>query len=207
MGLWSDRVVPHLVDRALSTPEVRALRDAACAGLAGRVLEIGAGSGLNLSHLPPAVTRLDVVEPSDVAWRLSAGRRAAAGVAVDRVGLDGASLEADAASYDAVLSTFTLCTIPDVAAALSEVRRVLCPGGSFHFVEHGRAPDARVAAWQRRLDPVQRAVCGGCHLSRDVPGLVGSAGLDVVELRTEYLPGPAVSRPWTHGFAGRAVAG
>ncbi|MDN4175134.1 class I SAM-dependent methyltransferase [Nocardioides sp. SOB77] len=206
MGLWSDRVVPRLVDRALSTPEVGALRRTACSGLAGRVLEIGFGSGLNLPHLPAAVTRLDVVEPSEAAWRMSAARRATALVPVRRVGLDGQVLDAADGSYDAVLSTFTLCTIPDVAAALGEVRRVLRPGGSFHLLEHGRSPDARVAAWQRRLDPVQRVVCGGCHLSRDVPALVRDAGLVLEEVDEADLPGPAVTRPWTHGFVGRAVA-
>lgn len=206
MGLWTERVVPHLTDRALAGREVTALREAACEGLAGRVLEIGFGSGANLPCYPPEVVSVDAVEPSDVGWRMSAGRRAAARVPVRRTGLDGQRLDAGDASYDAVLSTFTLCTIPDPSLALAEVRRVLRSGGSFHFLEHGLAPVARVAAWQRRLDPVQRVVCGGCHLSRDVPALVAAAGLVVEELRESYLPGPAVSRPWTHGFVGRAVA-
>ncbi|MDN4162024.1 class I SAM-dependent methyltransferase [Nocardioides abyssi] len=206
MGLWTERVVPHLTDRALAGEEVTALRGAACTGLAGRVLEIGFGSGANLPCYPPEVVAVDAVEPSDLAWRMSADRRAAARVPVRRTGLDGQRLDADDAAYDAVLSTFTLCTIPDPALALAEVRRVLRPGGSFHFLEHGLAPDARVATWQRRLDPVQRTVCGGCHLSRDVPALVAAAGLVVEDLEESDLPGPAVSRPWTHGFVGRAVA-
>jgi len=123
---------------------------------------------------------------------------------VERVGLDGQLLAADDGSYDAVLTTFTLCTIPDAGRALAEVRRVLRPGGSLHFLEHGLAPERRVASWQRRLDPLQRTVAGGCHLSRDVPALVAATGLDLVDLASAYLPGPAVGRPWTYVHRGRA---
>jgi SAM-dependent methyltransferase len=205
MAFWTDRVVPRITDRALSSPDVMELRSVACAGLTGRVLEIGFGSGLNVGLYPDGVTRLDAVEPSEVGWSLSARRRAGSRVPVERTGLDGQRLSAADGQYDAVLSTFTLCTIPDVARALGEVRRVLAPGGTFHFLEHGRAPDARVERWQRRLDPVQRRVCGGCHLSRDIPALVGAAGLEVTDLTAAYLPGPGVGRPWAHGFVGRAV--
>ncbi len=206
MGLWEERVVPRLVDRSLRTPEIGQLRTAVCAGLRGEVLEIGFGSGLNARFYPREVTSVDAVEPSDLAWRLSDARRREGRVPVNRVGLDGQRLAAEDASYDAVLSTFTLCTIPDVAGALAEVRRVLRPGGSLHFVEHGLAPEPGVVTWQRRLDPVQRRLAGGCHLSRDIPALVRGAGLRIVELRAEYLPGPRVSRPWTYGYLGRATA-
>jgi SAM-dependent methyltransferase len=205
MAFWTDRVVPRITDRALSSPDVMELRSIACAGLTGRVLEIGFGSGLNVGRYPDGVTRLDAVEPSEVGWALSARRRAGSRVPVERTGLDGQRLSAADGQYDAVLSTFTLCTIPDVARALAEVRRVLAPGGAFHFLEHGRAPDAGVERWQRRLDPVQRRVCGGCHLSRDIPALIAAAGLEVTDLSAAYLPGPGVGRPWTYGFVGRAV--
>ncbi|GEP32410.1 phospholipid methyltransferase [Nocardioides szechwanensis] len=206
MGLWEERVVPRLVDRSLRSPEIGELRAAVCAGLHGEVLELGYGSGLNARYYPAAVSTISAVEPSDLAWRLSESRRAASRVPVVRVGLDGQRLEADDASYDAVLSTFTLCTIPDVARALAEVRRVLRTGGALHFVEHGLAPDPGVVVWQHRLEPVQRRLAGGCHLSRDIPALVRGAGLEIVELRSEYLPGPRVSRPWTFGYLGRATA-
>jgi SAM-dependent methyltransferase len=205
MALWTDRVVPRITDRALSTPEVMELRAVACAGLTGRVLEIGFGSGLNVGLYPPEVVAVDAVEPSDLGWSLSARRRAGSRVPIERTGLDGQRLSVADGQYDTVLSTFTLCTIPDVARALTEVRRVLAVGGTFHFLEHGRAPDAGVERWQRRLDPVQRRVCGGCHLSRDIPGLVGAAGLEVTEVTASYLPGPRIGRPWAHGFVGRAV--
>jgi SAM-dependent methyltransferase len=204
MGVWSERVVPRLTDASLSNAEVGRLRDAACVGLAGRVLEIGFGSGLNLPYLPAAVTSVDAVEPSEVAWRRSEARRRASRVPVHRTGLDGQRLDADDAAYDAVLATFTLCTIPDPGAALAEVRRVLRPGGELHLLEHGLAPDPGVVRWQRRLDPVQRRLVGGCHLTRDVPALLAGAGLEVVDLRREYLLGPGLMRPWTYGFLGVA---
>lgn len=205
MGVWSDRVVPRLTDKALSTRDVMELRSEVCAGLAGRVLEIGFGSGLNIPVYPPGVTAVDAVEPADTGWALSEGRRARTSVPVTRTGLDGQRLEAPDASYDCVLTTFTLCTIPDAPAALEEVRRVLRPGGTFHFLEHGLAPDPHVESWQHRLEPVQRRVFAGCHLTRDMPALVASAGLEVTGLEQRYLPGPAVARPWTYGYLGRAV--
>jgi SAM-dependent methyltransferase len=169
------------------------------------VLEIGFGSGLNVSAYPAQVTSVDAVEPSDLAWALSAERRSRSPVPVERVGLDGQRLEAEDATYDAALSTFSLCTIPDVETALAEVRRVLRPGGTLHLLEHGLAPDPRVAAWQRRLNGLQGRVAAGCHLTRDVPRLVERAGFTVERLDQAYLPGPGVGRPWTFVSVARAV--
>ena len=204
MGVWADRVVPRLTDAALSNDDIGELRAAACLGLHGRVLEIGFGSGLNLPHVPPEVESVSAVEPSDVGWGLSRRRRAGSRVPVERTGLDGQRIEAADASYAAAVSTVTLCTIPDVAAALAEVHRVLRPGGLFPFLEHGLAPDAGVVGWQHRLEPLQRRVFAGCHLTRDVPALVVDSGLEITLLEQRYLPGPRVSRPWTYGYLGRA---
>lgn len=205
MTWWSERVVPHLTDVALRSEEIGELREEACRGLRGRVLEIGFGSGLNLRFYPAEVSSVAAVEPSDVGWQLSSERRARADVRVERGGLDGQHLAEEDASFDSALVTFSLCSIADPALALSEVGRVLKPGASLHFLEHGLAPDAGVARWQRRLDPVQRRLFAGCHLSRDVPRLVGASGLEVTELRAEYQPGPRVMRPWTYGYLGRAT--
>lgn len=204
MGFWTDRVVPRIADRALSTAEVMEQRTLVCAGLRGRVLEIGFGSGLNVGRYPAEVQQVDAVEPSELGWSLSAERRAGSRVPVERTGLDGQRLAAADGQYDAVLSTFTLCTIPDVDRALAEVHRVLRPGGSFHFLEHGRAPDAGVERWQHRLDPVQGRVCGGCHLSRDIPALVAASGLALGDVVGAYQPGPRVSRPWSYEYRGHA---
>lgn len=205
MGWWEQRVVPHLVDASLRGKEIGELRGEICAPLSGRVLELGFGSGLNIRWYPEAVTAIHAVEPSDRGWELSARRRDRSTVPIHRSGLDGQDLAEADASFDAVLCTFTLCTIPDPARALDEVVRVLRPGGTFAFLEHGLAPDEPVSRWQRRLDPVQQRVAGGCHLSRDVARLVTDAGLTTTALTTAYLPGPRATRPWLHGFRGLAV--
>ncbi len=207
MGFWEQRVVPRMVDLACGTKDIAELRAGLCGALTGRVVEIGFGSGLNTPYYPSSVVSVDAVEPSDVGWRLSAERRGGATVPINRIGLDGQRLDADDATYHCALSTFTLCTIPDAAAALREVRRVLLPGGSLHFLEHGQAPTAPVRRWQRRLEPLQKRLAGGCHLTRDMPALVRAAGLEVVELHEGYLPGPAPSHPWGYVYRGRAVKG
>jgi ubiquinone/menaquinone biosynthesis C-methylase UbiE len=205
MGVWAERVVPRLTDVALDNKDIGELRAVACLGLHGRMVEIGFGSGLNLPHFPPEVTSVGAVEPSDAGWALSRRRRGRSQVPVERIGLDGQRIDVEDESYDAALATFTLCTIPDAAAALTEVRRVLRPGGLFHFLEHGLAPDAAVVTWQHRLEPLQRRVFAGCHLTRDVPALLTDAGLEITLLEQRYLPGPAISRPWTYAYLGRAV--
>lgn len=203
MGWWSERVLPRMVDRALGTPEVAARRSLALAGLSGTVLEIGFGSGLNLAHYPVAVDRVLAVEPSDQAWRLAGPRMGERTPAVERVGLDGARLPLPSDSVDGAVSTFTLCTIPEVDAALAEVGRVLRPGAALHFLEHGRSPDADVWAWQQRLQPLQSRLVGGCRLDRQIDGVVTGAGLRMVELATGYGDGP---RPFSYLYRGRAVA-
>ncbi len=175
------------------------------AGLHGRVLEIGFGSGLNIGLYPPEVEEVGAVEPSDVGWRISEKRRSGSTVPVIRSGLDGQSLAEPDASYDTALSTFTLCTIPDALRALQEVRRVLRPGGTLHFLEHGLSPDPGVARWQSRLEPLQKRMAAGCHLTRDHPALLHEAGFEVVELDNDYLPGPGPIKPFGYVYLGRAV--
>ncbi|HSV38459.1 MAG TPA: class I SAM-dependent methyltransferase [Nocardioidaceae bacterium] len=206
MAWWTDRVVPHLADVALGTGPVHKLREQVCADLSGRVVEIGFGSGLNVSHYPAAVTAVDAIEPSGVGWGMAASRVAEAPITIRRAGLDGQVIEAPEASYDSALSTFTLCTIPDVKAALAEVHRVLVPGGTFHFLEHGRSPSDRVARWQHRLTPVQRRVAGGCHLDRQIARVVEAAGFEIEELTNDYLPGPSPTRVFGYIYLGTARA-
>ncbi|MER7303008.1 class I SAM-dependent methyltransferase [Nocardioides sp. NPDC127514] len=205
MGLWESRVVPHIVDRTCGIEQLEPLRRQACDGLRGQVVEIGFGSGGNIGLYPSEVTEIVAVEPSDVAWQLSASRRTGSSVPVSRVGLDGARLPLADASVDTGLVTFSLCTIPDVAGALAEMRRVLRPGGTIGFVEHGLSPDPGVARWQHRLDGLQQRLFGGCHLARDIPRLVEAAGFTLDRLEQSYLPGPSFSRPWGYLSVGRAV--
>ncbi|WP_460863785.1 class I SAM-dependent methyltransferase [Rhodococcus aerolatus] len=191
MGLYTDRVLPRLIDVALGRG-VEALRAEVCAGLHGTVVEVGFGSGRNVAHYPAAVSRVLAVDPSPGGRALAADRIAASPVPVEWVGLDGQRLPLAAGSADAVLSTWTLCTIPDVATALAEVRRVLRPGGTLHVLEHGRSPRPGVAAWQHRLGPVWGRLAGGCHLDRPVPDLLRAAGFEVDGLRT-FVEGPELS--------------
>ncbi|MFZ2016538.1 MAG: class I SAM-dependent methyltransferase [Nocardioides sp.] len=205
MTWWTEHVVPRVTDIALRGREIGESRVRACAGLSGRVLEIGFGSGLNLLHLPAEVTGIGAVEPSDLGWSMSDRRRARSEVPVDRIGVDGQQIEAPDASYDAALCTFTLCTIPDPLAALAEVRRVVRPGGTLHFLEHGRSHDPGVARWQRRLDPLQQRVAGGCHLTRDAGALVEQAGMRLRSLETGALPGFSGPAALTFGYLGVAA--
>ena len=141
MGLYGDHVLPRVIDLMLRRRDFEEVRERTAAGLSGEVLEVGFGSGLNLPHYPPEVTRILAVDPALVGRKLAAARLAACLVPVEFVGLDGETLPVDDASVDHVLCTWTLCSIPDAGRALGEIKRVLKPGGTFHFVEHGRSPD------------------------------------------------------------------
>src|SRR5687768_18340202 len=189
MGIYGEHVLPRIINCACGLKAVDPLRQRVCEGLEGDVVEIGFGSGLNVPSYPESVARVAAVEPADVGWKLAEKRVGASSVPVERSGLDGQSLPFADDSYDCALSTWTLCTIPDVAAALREVRRVLKPGGTLHFVEHGLAPDERVRRWQRRLEPVQKRVFGGCHLTRPVVPLLRDAGFTITELDVFYEEG------------------
>ena len=204
MGFYNDRVLPHIINAVMDTKQTRLTRERVCAGLTGDVLEIGFGTGHNLPYLPPAVTRLLAVEPSGKGVDLARERIAAANVDVEVVGLDGQRLPVADGSVDAVLCTWSLCTIPDPVAAIREARRVLRPGGQFHFVEHGRAPDARVRRWQDRLNGIEQRVAGGCNLNRDIAAIIESGGLRITRLDNYY--GKGEPKPFGAMYEGVAVA-
>lgn len=202
MGFYRDRVLPRIIDVAMNTEQTRQTRARVCAGLSGEIVEVGFGTGHNAPFLPRDVTQVFAVEPSERSVALAAKRIAASSAAIDVVGIDGERLELPDACADAVLCTWSLCTIPDPVAAVREMRRVLKPAGRLHFAEHGRAPDARVRRWQRRLNPLQSRVAGGCNLDRDIPAIIESAGLTVTSLDTYYAKG----EPKMLGFTYEGVA-
>jgi ubiquinone/menaquinone biosynthesis C-methylase UbiE len=204
LRLWDEHVVPRLTDVSLKGHEIGEHRGQVCTGLSGRVVEIGFGSGLNIRWYPPAVTSISAVEPSDVGWALSEKRRRRSAVPIERAGLDGQHLALSDGEYDGAVVTFSLCTIPDPALALREVRRVVAPEGRLHFLEHGLAPEPGIQRRQRRLEPFQRRIAGGCHLTRNVPELISANGWEIEDLEEFYLPGPSIARPWTYVFKGVA---
>jgi SAM-dependent methyltransferase len=189
MGFYERRVLPRILNIACGSKPVEPLRRRVCDGLAGTVVEIGFGSGHNIPFYPAAVTRVAAIEPSDLGWQLAGQRLKAASVPVQRSGLEGQLLPFEDDSYDAALSTWTLCTIPDAAAALVEIRRVLKPGGTLHFLEHGLAPDENVRRWQRRLNPLEQRVFGGCNFTRPIVDLLTVAGFTIKELDVFYEKG------------------
>jgi ubiquinone/menaquinone biosynthesis C-methylase UbiE len=202
VGFYREHVLPRLVDRTCGTRELRRWREQATAGLAGTVVEIGFGSGLNMPVYPPEVDLVYAVEPAETARRLAEERIAASHVRVEHIALRGESIPLGDGSCDGALSTFTLCTIPAVEEALAEVRRVLRPGGRFHFLEHGLSPDPSVATWQRRLEPVQKRLADGCHLTRDASELVRAAGFEIERVESRYAKGP---KPWNWLTEGAAI--
>ena len=189
MGVYSEQVLPRIIDVACNSKESHPQRRRVCEGLVGDVVEIGFGSGLNVPFYPPAVTQVTAVEPADVGWKLAGKRLRETRVPVHRAGLDAGSLPLPDDRFDAALSTWTMCTIPDIAAALRELRRVLKPEGTLHFVEHGLAPDEGVRRWQHRLDPFQKRLFGGCHLTRPIVELLSNGGFAISELDVYYEKG------------------
>jgi ubiquinone/menaquinone biosynthesis C-methylase UbiE len=208
LGLYHHYVFPWVLDLAMSSPMLREPRERALAGARGRILEIGFGTGRNLNHYPPTVKRIEAIDPDLDLDRLSLPRIAHAAIAVDFHHLNAEHLPFEEARFDTVVSTFTLCSIPDVVHALREVRRVLKPGGQFLFLEHGRSPDAKVARWQDRLNRAWMPLAGGCHLNRPTRELIGSAGLEIGPARDYYLQrAPKFVGYLTEGVARRGDGG
>ncbi len=202
MSWYTERVLPHIVEFTCGGKQMVPVRVPALAGLRGTVVEIGFGSGPNIGLYPPEVDRVLAVEPSARAQEMA--RKRMAGTPhppIEFVGLDGALLPVESGSADAVLSTFTLCTIPDIDAAMSEIVRVLRPGGALYFLEHGRSEDPKVLARQRRFEPIQRRIGGGCHLTRDPAELAEHAGLAVEALDRFVLQGPKILTTMSCGRA------
>lgn len=202
MGIYASHVLPRIIHVTCGSKQTAPLRERVCAGLTGAIIEIGFGSGSNIPFYPAGISRITAIEPSDLAWRLAQQRLPQSTAPIDRAGLDGQRLPFPDNTFDAALSTWTLCTIPDAPAALLEIHRVLKPGGEFHFVEHGRAPDEGVRRWQHRLEPIHRGAFGGCHLTRAIPDLITGAGFTMTEIDCFYEDvGPRYSGAMSLGVA------
>jgi ubiquinone/menaquinone biosynthesis C-methylase UbiE len=204
MGVYREQVLPRIQDKIMGVGRLGEARARVCEGLHGDVVEVGFGTGLNAPYYPAGVTRVVAVEPSTVCMRIAEPRIAQTSVPVELGGLSGERLDLPSDEFDAVLSTWTLCTIPDLDAALSELRRVLKPGGTFHFIEHGHAPDEKVARWQARLEPINKRLAGGCHLTRRIDDSIERAGFAIEKLGTYYFKGEP--KPVGYTFEGRAVS-
>ena len=204
MGIYQDQILPRLQNKVMGVKRLREIRGRVCDGLEGAVVEIGFGTGLNSYFYTPKVTKLIAIEPSTVCMKIAAPRIAAASAPIEFGGLTGERLDLPSGEFDAVLSTWTLCTIPDMDAALAEVRRVLRPGGAFRFVEHGHAPDESVARWQARIEPSWKRLAGGCHVTRRIDEAIQRAGFNIQKLDTYYMAGEPKSMGYT--YEGRAVS-
>ena len=188
MGIYSDWIFPPLLEFLMSRPHMMENRHRALEDARGDVLELGFGTGLNLACYPPQVARLVLVDPAMLLPKRVARRINAVKVPVETAYLDAARLPFGSNMFDTVVSTWTLCTIADVASALAEVRRVLKPDGSLLFLEHGRSSDPRVARRQDRWNPVQRVIGCGCNLNRPIDELIQAAGLNIVRLQRFLMP-------------------
>ena len=201
---WYERnVLPYLLDLCCGMPQIREQRSKVIPQARGQVLEIGIGTGLNMPFYDRSRVKLIVgVDPALRMHRLALKRSQQAGIPVELIGLSAERLPVADASFDTVVSTYTLCTIADPVAALKEMRRALKPGGKLLFSEHGRAPDAHVLKWQTRLQPYWAKLAGGCMLDRDIPALLEQAGFHP-QVQSRYIPGPRVL---SYHYWGEAVA-
>jgi ubiquinone/menaquinone biosynthesis C-methylase UbiE len=201
MSIYQTHVLPRLLHLAMRQEALLPFRRRVISAAEGRVLEVGIGSGLNLPLYGPAVCTVIGLEPSPELLRMAGDRAAAAPVPVELLEASAEAVPLDAASIDTVVMTWTLCTIPNAHCALGELRRVLKPGGSLLFVEHGRAPEPGVARWQDRLDPLWHRVAGGCHLNRKIDSLISANDFRIDALANARLRGP---RTHTFLYEGRA---
>jgi ubiquinone/menaquinone biosynthesis C-methylase UbiE len=200
MGFYQGQIVPLLTNFAMRNKHLAAYRDRVVPAAAGRVLEVGIGSGLNLPRYSSNVQQVIGLEPSPklLGMARNAERRS---FPVDLIEGSAEEIPLEKGSVDTVVTTWTLCTIPDAGRALHEMRRVLKPGGRLLFVEHGRAPDPNVVWWQDRLTPIWKHMGGGCHLNRGIQSLIQGSGFRFDRLETGYMHGP---NPMTFMYEGSA---
>jgi ubiquinone/menaquinone biosynthesis C-methylase UbiE len=201
VSFYRDHIVPHLVYWAMRNRQLQPYRERVASGAGGRVLEIGIGSGLNLSFYPRQVEEVVGLEPAHGLIRMAQKAAGRSRLKVTLIEGSAESIPLERNSIDTVVMTWTLCSIPDAHAALVEMFRVLRPDGQLLFVEHGLAPDDKIRRWQHRLTPLWKRFAGGCHLNRPISGLITKANFEITELDTAYMEGP---RLMTFFYVGRA---
>jgi ubiquinone/menaquinone biosynthesis C-methylase UbiE len=201
MSFYARWIFPRLLDLGMRNKEARRFRERVIPQATGRVLEVGIGSGLNLPFYSAGVEQLFALEPSPELRRMAGPRTKGTRFPVEFLDHSAEEIPLERGSVDTVVTTWTLCTIPDAVRALQEMKRVLKPSGALLFVEHGLAPDPGVRAWQHRLNPLWNRIGGGCNLNRKIDDLVAQAGFRIVDLQTEYAKGP---KPMSFIYCGRA---
>ena len=202
MNLYQQYVLPKMIDMACGTGYVMKARSKVVPQATGEVLEIGIGSGLNLSFYDAEkVTSIIGIDPAAQMQSLAYKRATEISIPVETIAADIYGIDAESERFDTIVMTFTLCSIDDPIPALKEMARVLKPEGRLLFCEHGLAPDASVERWQRRLTPLWKPMAGGCHLDRDIPELIKAGGFIIEDISAEYLPGP---RPMSYVYSGSA---
>ena len=193
MGFYDDKILPRVINLACGSKPTTKQREKIVPLAAGDVLEIGFGSGLNVPYYDTQkVRKIFGLEPSEGMRRLAAERVSASSLDIEFIDLPGEEIPLEDASVDTVLMTYTLCTIPNVGAALEGMRRVLKPGGKLLFCEHGKAPDESVHRWQNKLNPAWSKVAGGCNMNRDIPALIEASGFRISMDERMYIPGPRI---------------
>ncbi|HCS28422.1 MAG TPA: SAM-dependent methyltransferase [Spongiibacteraceae bacterium] len=204
MSFYEEHILPHVINVACGDEVIMNERASLLGEAEGRVLEVGMGSGLNLRYYNP--DKVDFVwglEPSEGMRKKARKNLGRSPVSVEWLGLPGEEIPLDNNSADTIVLTFTLCTIPDWRQALTQMRRVLKPGGKLLFCEHGAAPDADVQKWQNRINPLWKKIAGGCHLNRPIPAYLEEGGFEIKHLEMDYLP----KTPRIAGFRYRGLAG
>jgi ubiquinone/menaquinone biosynthesis C-methylase UbiE len=201
MNFYSDIIFPRLCDLAMRNKQLRGMRERVIGAAEGRVLEIGVGSGMNLPFYRPPVREILALEPAPRLMTMARDKSPATSISISFLEASAEAIPLDQHSVDTVITTWTLCSIPQAAVALSEMRRVLRPGGKLLFAEHGLAPDESVRRWQDRLTPAWRYIGGGCHLNRPIRSMIEGTGFRIARIETGYIPGP---KPMTFMYEGSA---
>jgi len=201
MGWYAKNILPRLIEAGCSQPLLMKLRAQYVPQARGKVLEIGIGTGLNLQFYNASKIELTGLDPAEELTGHAKERAQQLELPINMLGVSGESIPAEDQTFDALVCTWTLCSIPNVEGALKEMHRVVKPGGTLYFIEHGQAPDAGVFRWQQRIEPIWKQIAGGCHLTRKADDLIAEAGFNITQTESDYLPGPRFAAYMTHGIA------